>query len=721
MRSQRDPATILLSLLLLLLTGCRDGVGPRGEAATITLSAAETRFAGAEDERDPPEQRVDVTTGDVVVDDLTVDVVYASGQPAGWLTAVPSRTSTPAALILGVRGASLPPGTYSATVTVSAAEGRSTATHTVRFDYEPTWRGLLRWQQVEGTPTGGTIRALWGQGSTLMAGGDLGVVLRSTDGGAAWTPVIRAMRPLFLWDWWEVNGVWGAGDVRVAVGGYRRGPAENTGLIQRSTDGGTTWAPVDTGAPEAWRAVWGDGSTLVAVGRGIARSMDGGATWTSVAPGIPDTRLEAVWGSGADVLVVGERGTLLRSSDGGETWAAASSRVQTTFRGVTGTGASRIVAGDDGTILRSADGGSTWARVATPVRQALHGIHSAGDIVVAVGDAGTVIRSADGGATWSGVPSGTNRGLRTVWASGSTWHVGGSAGVVLRSTDGGATWSSAVRGTAARLDAVAGDGRSVVAVGEAGTIRRSSDGGATWQSVAPITDHDLRAVFGDASAFVAVGEAGTILRSTDGGATWSRPVSPTIESLLAGWGEGSNMIAVGRYGTILRSTDGGTNWIRITSGSSLHLTGVCGRGFDVVAVGTGGMLRSGNAGAVWFPVPSSDIDLSDVVCSGPVLLGVARWATNTTAGGVITRSVNGGPWAWTGTSAAGAFYQRLGFFKQTVVAVGSHGMVVRSVDNGAEWGALATGVDHDLRGVWVAGGRSVVAVGEGGIILRGAP
>ncbi|MBC8044446.1 MAG: T9SS type A sorting domain-containing protein [Rhizobacter sp.] len=175
-------------------------------------------------------------------------------------------------------------------------------------------------------------------------------------------------------------------------------------------------------------------------------------------------------------VAVGVGGTILRSTDNGNTWASVS-------------GGSADLMGVAGVSLSAAGKGNA--------AESVQGFGSA----VAVGVGGTILRSTDDGQSWS-----------TVSSSGSTLNSVASAAApaVVRKGYG-------VSGTQ-------GFG-SAVAVGVGGTILRSTDGGASWQSIstAAAGATNLQKVISDGSAtnFTAVGTDGLVIRSVDGGLTWN--------------------------------------------------------------------------------------------------------------------------------------------------------------------------------------------------------
>jgi photosystem II stability/assembly factor-like uncharacterized protein len=278
--------------------------------------------------------------------------------------------------------------------------------------------------------------------------------------------------------------------------------------------------------------VWAQGSTAFAVGHGgtILRTVDGGESWTATTMEIPrgvlrpetegrpaladrqdaalraivaaDAReprdLLAVSGAGTVALIVGQRGTILRSTDGGENWALVASGTHRSLAAVWTSGAAAAAVGSDGTIVWSADGGATWAAGQGGTEAHLKAVRGAGAGLVAVGHGGTILRSTDGGGTWGPVAGGTTADLVGIWGAGEVLLVVGWGGTILRSLDGGVTWTRVMgepwpesaswqernrlrRATPGWLS-VSGSGSTVVAIGSDGSILRSTDQGATWSS-----------------------------------------------------------------------------------------------------------------------------------------------------------------------------------------------------------------------------------------------
>ena len=106
-----------------------------------------------------------------------------------------------------------------------------------------------------------------------------------------------------------------------------------------------------------------------------------------------------------------------------------------------------FVVGDSGTILKTTDAGATWAPLVSGTTTTLHGVYffdaNAG---VAVGEQGLILRTTDGGTAWGPVSSGVGDSLRSVSFNGVNGICGGDSQTILYSTDSGASWQSSQSG-----------------------------------------------------------------------------------------------------------------------------------------------------------------------------------------------------------------------------------------------------------------------------------
>ena len=198
------------------------------------------------------------------------------------------------------------------------------------------------------------------------------------------------------------------------------------GLVSRSRDAGATWEKLVSGTDRNLLSVdFVDDSVGIAVGDfgTILRTQDGGTSWAAVelptTLPLPEDIAEII--DPGDVLlyeaemlksgrgwIVGEFGVALTTSDGGATWTAQPSGVDTTLFGVAFVDENRGWAvGLEQVMLHTKDGGATWQKQDVPARSgfvlALYDVAVAGQVGWAIGDSGFLLRSKDAGESWERV------------------------------------------------------------------------------------------------------------------------------------------------------------------------------------------------------------------------------------------------------------------------------------------------------------------------------
>lgn len=252
--------------------------------------------------------------------------------------------------------------------------------------------------------------------------GDYGTVLYSDNGGRAWAerelPSGFHLRDVLFWNY-GVNGC--------IVGDY--------GMIYSTNDSGVTWTGRGPGKPSlqsirsttssiSWR-----GAALSGAGEIFAAGSGGrifrGSSGKSDAWCVED--LNAVDFEGNIGIAVGNHGTILRSVDGGGSWAIVSqSRPENYYDVDLGPGIVGLIAGATGEILRSSDGAAgIWAPVNSNTRETLRRVQISGSQAYASGDQGVFLTSADAGVNWrserTGIPNPIN-GFSVL--GGSIWTAG---------------------------------------------------------------------------------------------------------------------------------------------------------------------------------------------------------------------------------------------------------------------------------------------------------
>ena len=562
--------------------------------------------------------------------------------------------------------------------------------------------------------------------------------------------------------------------------------AGDNGTMLTSSDGGSTWSAHDlriAGAhvndvsfptvDDGWAVVWiqpinGSGS----IGDRIMHTSDGGVTWTSqsraFATSITSVGPQHVWACGGN--------TVRSTTNGGATWTshtvAADVRGQWYLQDISfvdathgwAVGYKEVDHGahDYPVIFATSDGGASWDRQWFPASD----LNTEGQLLVAVDfvDAqhgwavgnrnnfdGTtdVLATTDGGATWQQHSSGvTGAGLSDVSFVDDNhgWVTGG--GRVLATTDGGSDWTAQDAGmhdsAVSFIDSLHG-----CAVGGSGATATTTNGGASWHVVGPTnptvpTPALADVAFTGGSHGCAVGND-VIMSTFDGGVTWSPQTAGTALTSLSfpttneGWAVGGGGpqggLVYGGPRLILHTTDGGLSWqtqydVAGTSGSSFRAVDFVdaqhGWASGSTLMGRPCVARTTDGGATWrFVNFSTKVGrITDVT-----FVNVRRgWAVGYDDG--IFRTTNGGlTWRRQFTTTRGNVASVTFVDAKHGWAVGASrndaaGMcfVLKTTDGGRHWSRQFLSAQSgafdvkftDLRHGWIACGPTVFATTDGG-------
>jgi len=244
--------------------------------------------------------------------------------------------------------------------------------------------------------------------------------------------------------------------------------------------------------------------------------------------------------------------------------------------------------GDNGTILKTTDGGNSWIQQNGNTTRHLRSVFFLNDQLGWIGGHnGILLKTTDGGNNW--------QSSQIAYENENIWElsfIDGNIGqavvgytitgfyysYVLKTTNGGVNWQikyESAYGSDAYLDLFAFNDSAWV-VGN-GVIARTTNTGETWNYIFSPTDQWLYDVFFlNSTTGWAVGggtDSEIILKSANGGLSWriqresyqyQRLHGVAFTVLNKGW-------TVGENGIILKSTNGGASWSEYNSPTSNYL------------------------------------------------------------------------------------------------------------------------------------------------------
>ncbi len=387
-------------------------------------------------------------------------------------------------------------------------------------------------------------------------------ILRTTDGGANWVPVISGS-PEFV----DIRFF----DNQIGVA------TKLSGEIHKTTNGGTSWTqlvanlnnkPVRSTSFVSQNilvATTSDGS--------IFRSSNGGVNWTFVQR-IGNSSLNNIFIKDAfNAWIVGDNGVTIRSSNDGSTWLKTTiSMTDNSIKDIVFIESNRGCAvTSDGKILKTTSGGATWEIADSNLTQSINKMffHSS-RLGWAVGDVGAIFKTTDGGFTWQTVYSGTVSNLLSVcFVDSLTGWVSGSQGKVMKTTDSGESWITQAIGYSDSLNAIFFLDPQIGYIAAKSGGYKTVNGGITWAQMPGLSTrvyYDL--FFTNASVGWAVGPNSRIYKTTDGGQNWVMQFTNTTFTTnfrrIKMTSENNGMVVGGGGftggGYTLKTTDGGSSW-----------------------------------------------------------------------------------------------------------------------------------------------------------------
>lgn len=278
---------------------------------------------------------------------------------------------------------------------------------------------------------------------------------------------------------------------------------------------------------------------------------------------------------------------------------------------ITQAGDRLVSVGERGHVLTSDDGGQSWSQADVPTRMQLNASQFvSASTGFAVGEDEIIIKTTDAGTSWTQQHHGREAEqpgplLDLLFTDANNGYAVGVFNKLMRTHDAGATWHN----WQAHIDnldewhliAMAATGEhsdTLYITSEMGLLFRSTDGGEHFESLQ--TDHDgsfhgilARRNASGVDQLVLLGVGGILYTSLDGGESWQELETGT-EAGLAGatWLDDGSALIVGADGVVLVLNATLNQVSKHQTDSGLPLSGVLAlNGSEAWVVGMGGIDR----------------------------------------------------------------------------------------------------------------------------------
>ncbi len=477
------------------------------------------------------------------------------------------------------------------------------------------------------------------------------------------------------------------------------------------------------------------GQTLYVVGKNltILKSTDGGQTWVTMKDSTTGYLFGGDFANDSTGWVVGTSGRILFTNDGGNTWHYLNSGTTQTLEDAFAADTAVVyVVGKKGVILKSTDGGKTWRDYTNANWSQLNfygvtGFNSDTILVVDNSSSGIVIRTTDGGATWEAVDTLHTRLYHVVATTNGTAYIAAYGGKVFQSTDYGENWTqiAALQTGTVHLKRVSAPNSDVVWVGGSlGDCFRSIDGGANWDTLFVPTAGTIYGLIAySADHAIVLAANGQLFETVDGGHSFIPLVTwPNVDFYAISKTPIGHLYAVSESGgEISLSTNGGNTWSYPSRNTTRAIDGLKDVFFvnDTVGYAVGykaQVLKTTNGGTIWHPLETP------FTGSSKSYNFVYFWNADSGfvggSSGKFHYTYDGGQ-TWTEISApkTNTLYDAV-WLKDTVqVACASSGKFYRTSD-GQNWVEIVDFGRNSIYSLAFANDTLGIAAGRGGIIYR---
>ncbi|MCX8149724.1 YCF48-related protein [Thermaurantimonas aggregans] len=209
----------------------------------------------------------------------------------------------------------------------------------------------------------------------------------------------------------------------------------------------------------------------------------------------PTPTTQGLWGAAensfGELFMVGNNGTIIKRNAGcTPQWNSVTSPTTSGLRAIAFTGDSiGIIVGVSGTMLRSTNHGNTWTSITSGTTAGLLDVVADDSVVIVVGGGATsgnvVIRSNNYGLTWTTVVNNLPAAPFSIAkVTDNTYVLCGVQGIVYRSTDKGLTWTAVTGPFAGTLSSVDFfDNLNGMICGQNGAVYKTTDGGISWTTI----------------------------------------------------------------------------------------------------------------------------------------------------------------------------------------------------------------------------------------------
>ena len=379
--------------------------------------------------------------------------------------------------------------------------------------------------------------------------GDMGVILKTNDGGSSWNVkrstysklqsvhfinpdtgyaaghgIIKTIDGGNHWD-----TIYSSSSVLLNVISFidaKIGYAVGDGVIVKTVDGGKTWNTTTYCSNCELNSITIlNKDTCYVVGtNGIIKTIDGGINWVEQSIGLNATLTSVCFPKTETGYIAGWNGILYKTVDGGNIWFKLDSISSRSYKSLCFSDANSGVVMSDNEILKTIDGGKHWTELfktndINPINSVSFVNQNRG---IVVGNNGLIIKTIDNGINWDTISYvNGNRLTAVTFPTHDTGYILGG-GKILKTINAGDDWIVQKEGPS-NIKAISFRNSLLgYTAGTNGTMYKTSDGGIHWNKLTTGTTNNLKYLSFPSDKIGYAFDDSTIIKTTNGGISWSQ-------------------------------------------------------------------------------------------------------------------------------------------------------------------------------------------------------
>ena len=502
--------------------------------------------------------------------------------------------------------------------------------------------------------------------TTIVAGGDNGTLLRSTNSGSTWLPVPIASNTTISKVMFPTSSF-----------GY---VLDANNILYKSGDAGASWDKTFSFQLPVYSIMFTSKDTGFAGSYQILlRTVNGGVSWDTCKKALAGDQYNLLSYAGNKVVYAQNKlgyyndHILLRSLDYGVNWDTIYTSIPWSYNLTAMTFVDKdsgYFASTDGYMHVTKNGGVTWTSDfgVNGITQILP-ITKTGLLSLANN---TVYKTTDGGVTWA--PNNLNGfGLNDISYDKTSSLIGVGNGTIAKSVDGGVTWTSLISRTGSITTVCFKDALNGLAGNTSGAVLQTTNGGVDWKIISSISGSPINKIIYNSGTYYAACFDG-VYTSPDG-IIWSPTSSPMNATDVYFSSPSSGAMGSDMNGSAYYTTGWNVSPMpTITKFSFANAT----LGFGINYT-KDSLYKTTNSGASWTNVSRTIL---------PLGIYFLNKDTGFICGynGQVVRTYNAGiKWDTLKTNTIGQLNAIRFSDKNNGYAVGAYGVIIKTSDGGKTW------------------------------------